>query len=107
MTKKTALAKTTPAVPTAPASVIDAEFVEEKKPSGTGFDIELAMRMFKERKAANEGKQIDNSRLYAGSPMYYYCKFCGVHTDTVPESHWGRIKTVCDPCDVLHKHGLI
>jgi hypothetical protein len=107
MTKKDALAKTSPAQPNAPTPVIEAEFVEGKQPSGGGFDFELAMRMFKERKAANEGKQIDNSSLYAGSPMFYYCRFCGAHTQTVPESYWGRIKTVCDPCDVLHKHGLI
>lgn len=107
MQKKTALAKTTTDLPAAPTPVIEAEFIDPKKPSGTGFDFELAMRMFKERKAANEGKQIDNSRLHAGSPMYYYCRHCGAHTETLPESHWGRPKTVCDPCDVLHKHGLI
>jgi hypothetical protein len=94
------------ALVTAPR-VIDAEFVEEKKPSASGFDFELAMRMYEKRKAENKGKQIDNSRLHAGSPMYYYCRFCGAHTETLPEGHWGAPRVVCDPCKVLRDHGLI
>lgn len=71
------------------------------------FDSKLAMEQYEKRKAANQGKQIDNSRFYAGSPMYYYCKFCGAHTETLPEGHFGRAKVVCDPCKILHDHGLI
>jgi hypothetical protein len=71
------------------------------------FDSELAMNTYKERKAANEGKQVDNSSLPAGSPMYYYCRFCGAHTETLSEGHWGRPQTVCDPCKILRDHGLI
>lgn len=97
--KKDALARKPP--------VIDAEFEPDPPKSPTGFDFEVAMKTFHARKAANEGKQIDNGSLYAGSAMHYYCKFCGAHTQTVPESHWGSIKTVCDPCKILHEHGLI
>lgn len=71
------------------------------------FDSKLAMEQFEKRKAENAGKQIDNSRLYAGSPMHYYCRFCGCHTETLPESHWSRPSTVCDPCQILHDHGLV
>jgi len=72
------------------------------------FDSQLALRTFEERKAANKGKErIDNSSLPAGSPMYFYCKFCGDETDTLPESYIGRPKTTCDPCKVLRDHGLI
>ncbi len=91
---------------TTTGQVLDAEFVE-KQSSKSGIDFEVALRTFKERKASNTGKQIDNSSLHAGSPMHYYCKFCGAPTETLPESHWGKPKTVCDPCKVLNDHGLI
>jgi hypothetical protein len=71
------------------------------------IDFDVAMEQYKKRKEENKGKQIDNSTLRAGSSMYYYCKFCGVHTETLPESHWDAPKIICDPCDILHTHGLI
>ncbi len=71
------------------------------------FDFELALKQFKLRKLENKDKQIDNSKLSAGSPMYFYCRFCGAHTDTKPEIYMSTPKTVCDPCKILHEHGLI
>jgi len=71
------------------------------------MDLDVALKQYEKRKEENAGKQRDNSTLPAGAPMYYYCRFCGVHTETLPETHWGRPITVCDPCDILHKHGLI
>ena len=71
------------------------------------LDTKVAMQQFEARKAANKGKQVDNSSLRAGSPMYYYCRYCGVHTATLPESHWEPAPTVCGPCRVLRSHGLI
>jgi hypothetical protein len=71
------------------------------------FDSKIALEQFKKRKAANSGKQIDNSSLYAGSPMVYYCKFCGEHTQTLPESHIEAPKVVCDACKILRDHGLV
>lgn len=65
------------------------------------------MEQYKKRCETYHGKQIDNSKLYAGSPMYYYCKYCGAQTMVVPESYWGVISRICEPCDLLHKHGLI
>jgi hypothetical protein len=71
------------------------------------FDSEVALKQFAKRKAVNKGKQINNASLPAGSSMYYYCKFCGEHTETLPESHFGAAKTICDPCKALNDHGLI
>ena len=65
------------------------------------------MAQFKKRQKAHKGKQIDNSSLPAGSPMYFYCKFCGAPTDTLPESYTCCPKQVCDPCEILHAHGLV
>lgn len=71
------------------------------------IDLDVAMEQFKLRKARNEGTQIDNSRLVAGSPMYYYCRLCGELIDTLPELSSARPRTMCIPCRVLHEHGLI
>ncbi len=65
------------------------------------------LRGLEQRKAlAVTRGQVDNSRLYAGSPMYYYCKHCGLLTETLPESHMERPKAVCDECDILIKAGF-
>jgi hypothetical protein len=71
------------------------------------FDADLAMEQYRKRKSDNQGKQLDNSSMPAGSPMYYYCKFCGIHTETLPESHMNAPKVICTPCEYLHAHGLI
>ncbi len=71
------------------------------------FDADLAMQQYRKRKADNQGKEINNSSLPAGSPMYYYCKYCGAHTETLPECHMRAPKVVCDPCAPLRLHGLV
>lgn len=71
------------------------------------LDVDVALEQFVERYLENQGKQVDNSSFPAGAPIIYYCRHCGVHTQTLPESHWGRPKVVCDPCEVLVAHGLI
>jgi len=71
------------------------------------FDKDLAMEQFNKRVEENKGKQIDNSRLPAGAPMHYYCKHCGAHTETLPETHTSIPRTTCAPCGHLRAHGLI
>lgn len=74
------------------------------------FNAELAIETFVERytsKESAENRAFSNSRLPAGSPMYYSCKHCGEHTETLPEGHMSRPKTVCDACEALVAHGLI
>ncbi len=53
-----------------------------------------------ERKAlAAELGQIRNEDLYAGSPMYYYCRVCGLESDRLPEDWWKtRPKKICGAC---------
>lgn len=72
------------------------------------FDSKLALENFHKRVEASKlAGQIDNSRLHAGSPMHYYCKHCGTHTETLPELHFSAPKRVCDACKTLVDHGLI
>lgn len=74
----------------------------------TELNIEVAMEQYHKRVEENKGKQIDNSSLHAGSPMYYYCRKCGVETDVLPEGWFGGgPKRICNPCKVLEDHGLV
>lgn len=50
------------------------------------------------RMKALEQGQIDNSRLYAGSSMYYYCKLCGLLSDTKPEGWLDLPSRHCKAC---------
>lgn len=72
------------------------------------IDLDVAKASFIRRYQENHGKEIDNSKLYAGSPMYYYCNGCCVHVATLPEGWFmsGPPK-YCDACKVLADHGLL
>ena len=52
-----------------------------------------------ERKS-NPPKKIDNSSLYAGSPMYFYCKICDGEI-VLPESFTCAVPKLCKECDFL------
>lgn len=73
----------------------------------TDFNKEIALEQYNKRREENKGKQIDNSSLHAGSPMYFYCRFCAVQTEVLPELYTKVPCTICAPCKVLHEHGLI
>lgn len=61
---------------------------------------DLAIKRLKER-LQNKPEQINNASLYAGSPMYYYCKLCGHTAAVLPESHWERPPSHCKECKDL------
>lgn len=62
---------------------------------------------FRRKKENSQRPQKDNSALYAGSPMYYYCRHCGAE-DVKPECFDPRtdpIKNPCDDCKTLVSKG--
>ena len=62
----------------------------------------FALQALAERREKTENEeQINNSMLYAGSPMYYYCKTCGQLADELPESHVSAPKKCCSECQAL------
>lgn len=72
------------------------------------FNFDVAMEQFKKRKEENsKKKRVDNAAAPAGAPMVYYCKYCGDHTETLPETHFQAPKTTCGPCKPLVDHGLV
>lgn len=53
---------------------------------------------FKRRSAANAKiKRVNNASLYAGSPMYYYCRGCGAQM-VLPETHTCVAPSWCNDC---------
>lgn len=71
------------------------------------MEKQQALDEFSKRKA-NAPKRIRNEDLYAGSPMYFYCKHCGHISDVLPESYSGiRPSHVCDFCKELVNKGWI
>jgi len=60
-----------------------------------------------QQRRENKPKQIDNGSLYAGSPMYFYCKSCGHLADTKPESYFTPPKKLCAECQALKDLGWL
>jgi hypothetical protein len=53
---------------------------------------------FEERKAYwSERPRVDNAKLHAGSPMYYYCRLCGQQI-VLPETHLQMAPWFCEDC---------
>ena len=69
---------------------------------------EHALECLRKRREENAGKdQINNASLYAGSPMYYYCKSCSGLAEVLPESHISSPKQLCDECQDLEDRGWL
>lgn len=63
------------------------------------FDRNTAVTDFYRRKEENNRKgRVNNGSLWAGAPMYYYCRHCGA-IDIKPENFDPRYNPVKDPCD--------
>lgn len=58
-------------------------------------DVPLTLEQRQARNVALT--RINNSDLYAGSPMYYYCRLCG-NQMILPESHIERAPWYCSAC---------
>ena len=54
----------------------------------------------------NPPTKIDNASLYAGSPMFFYCKVCD-GTIVLPESFTCAVPKLCVECDFLKEMGWL
>jgi hypothetical protein len=63
-----------------------------------------ALEALRARRAANKDKPwVDNSRLPAGSPMYFRCIGCGA--DIVVPENWLYKPSSCPECQALAELG--
>lgn len=69
-----------------------------------GKKVALAA-LAKRRKANKTRKRINNSSLYAGSPMHFDCDGCGADI-VVPESYTSR-PSLCPECQALKRLGWL
>jgi uncharacterized OB-fold protein len=67
---------------------------------------EAALKALAKRRA-HQPKQIDNASLYAGSPMYFYCRSCGHLSDTKPEGYLSPPRRLCEDCQDLKDRGWL
>lgn len=81
--------------PNPPEKIMATQTLSEKQKALAAF----------EKRKANPPQQIDNSSLYAGSPMYYYCRMCGHQSDVLPESHLARPRQLCIDCQLIKDMG--
>lgn len=54
----------------------------------------------------NPPEKIDNWKLYAGSPMYFYCKICD-GAIVLPESFTCAVPKLCNECDFMKDMGWL
>lgn len=83
--------------------VVDAELVDDD-PDADRLARRAELKARRERSL--QVGQIDNGLLYAGSPMYYYCKYCGVQTEVKSETWFLTPPSeVCKDCQSLIELG--
>ena len=66
----------------------------------------FALQKLAERRQTKP-EHVDNGRLPAGSPMYFYCLICSHLADTLPESFIGRPAQLCKECQALKTAGWL
>jgi hypothetical protein len=69
------------------------------------FKKAVIEQYIRRRKWASERKEIDNSELVVGSPMYFYCKHCGIQSDKLPEDYLFQPSIECSQCLGLLSYG--
>lgn len=52
-------------------------------------------------------EKVDNSGLHAGSPMYFYCRQCGIPTEVLPEDYLFPPQKECSQCTGLKSEGWL
>jgi hypothetical protein len=60
-------------------------------------------QFLRRRKAAIRDGIIDNSSISAGMPMLFYCKYCGILVETLPEDYLFSPRKQCSQCKGLEK----
>ena len=65
---------------------------------------EERLAKLRERRA-NQPQEIDDGKLYAGSPMHYRCISCGWYI--VVSERWITREELCDECDALKTLGWL
>lgn len=72
------------------------------------FAKDKAIEQFVRRKRyAISIEKVDNAGLHAGSPMYFYCRHCGIPTEVLPEDYLFTPIQNCSQCLGLKDEGWL
>lgn len=95
-------------------SVLAAETLAEQEFASTqkavvvleGLSLADRLAALDERRS-NPPRRVRNSLLYAGWPMYYYCRSCSYLAIVMPEAHTEEVPKLCLECEALEKLGAL
>ena len=69
---------------------------------------EAAIEQFGRRRRLAAGiEKTENADLPAGSPMYFYCRHCGLPIEILPEDYVFPPTTECSQCRGLKSEGWL
>lgn len=68
---------------------------------------EAISQFIRRAKFAESHERYDNTKLPADSPVYVYCKFCGILIERLPEDYLFPPTTECSQCIGLKKQGWL
>lgn len=81
---------------------------EPTEKTDTQLAKEKACEQFvRRRRYAFQIEKIDNAGLHAGSPMYFYCRHCGIPTEVLPEDYLFPPLRSCSQCQGLEREGWL
>ncbi len=67
-----------------------------------------ALQQFAQRRLhAAQIERINNADLHAGSPLYFYCRHCGIPTEVLPENYVFPPLRECSQCQGLKSEGWL
>lgn len=70
--------------------------------------MSTALQQFAQRRLlAVKIEKINNADLPTGSPMYFYCRHCGIPTEVLPEDYVFPPTTECSQCKGLKSEGWL
>lgn len=74
--------------------------------TASGLTLEQATAALATRRE-NKPEKVDNGSLYAGSPMYYYCRHCDGLAAKLAEDHRGPPPPLCQECKEMDDNGWL
>lgn len=73
----------------------------------TGSKQAACEQFRRRRQLAAKIEKVENVDLPAGSPMYFYCRHCGLPTEILPEEYVFPPITECSQCRGLRSEGWL
>jgi hypothetical protein len=74
----------------------------------TEYAKEFALTQYVRRVvAARKTEHVKNESLLAGSPMFFYCRHCGILIERLPEDYLFTPYQICSQCKGLEEQGWL